>query len=95
VTDFEAPTVPTNLRLSSETQDNEIWLDWDQSTDNSDPQSLIMYEFFLNGVLADRAMGSGEGLVYCQGVGPTTIRMRAVDTSGNASAFGNEITHTC
>jgi chitodextrinase len=91
VTDAEPPTVPTNLRLSSESSVPEIWLDWDQSTDDTDPQSQIMYEVFLNGALADRTIGYGETVTYCQGEGPNTIAIRAVDTSGNASALGNEI----
>jgi hypothetical protein len=92
VTDFEPPTAPTNLRLSPESGAPEIWLDWDQSTDNSDPQSLILYDVYLNGVFHEHsAVGYGETITYCQGEGPNTITMRAVDSSGNASGFSNEI----
>ena len=94
VTDRMPPSVPQNLRLSMESSIPEIWLDWDQSTDDTDPQSLIMYEVFLNGVLDElgTTIGSGDTVTYCQGAGPNTITVRAVDTSGNASAFSNEIT---
>jgi len=94
VTDRTPPSVPQNLRLSSESSVPEIWLDWDQSSDNTDPQSLIMYEVFLNGVLdtLGTTIGYGDTITYCQGEGPNTIAVRAVDTSGNASAFSNEIT---
>jgi hypothetical protein len=92
VTDFEPPTAPTNLRLSSESSPPEIWLDWDQSTDNSDPQSQILYDVYVNGVFSEHAaIGYGETITYCQGEGQNTITMRAVDTSGNASGFSNAI----
>jgi hypothetical protein len=96
-TDFEPPSAPTNLRLSPESSQGENWLDWDQSTDNVDPQSQIEYEFFLNGHhLGDFEIGTGEGIAYCRSeVGPTTIAVRAVDTSGNASGLSNEIVVDC
>jgi hypothetical protein len=94
VTERNSPTVPQNLRLSSESSVPEIWLDWDASTDDTDPQSLILYEVFINGVLDQlgTTIGAPETVTYCQGSGVNTIAIRAVDTSGNASAFGNEIT---
>jgi hypothetical protein len=94
VTERNPPTVPQNLRLSFESSIPEIWLDWDASTDDTDPQSLILYEVFINGVLNQlgTTIGAPETVAYCQGSGLNTIKIRAVDTSGNASAFGNEIT---
>jgi chitodextrinase len=94
VTDRTPPSVPQNLRLSMESSIPEIWLDWDQSTDDTDPPSLIMYEVFLNGVLDQlgTTIGSGDTITYCQGAGPNAITVRAVDTSGNASGFSNAIT---
>ena len=91
VTDTVAPTAPTNLRLSSESAVPEIWLDWDQSTDDTDPQSQIMYDVYLNGVPEHAAIGYGDTIVYCRGEGPNTIVVRAVDTSGNTSAPSNQI----
>lgn len=91
VTDTVPPTAPTNLRLSSESSAPEIWLDWDQSTDDTDPQSQILYDVYLNGEPEHAAVGYGETVVYCRGEGPNTIAIRAVDTSGNASVFSNEI----
>jgi chitodextrinase len=90
-TDNVPPTAPTNLRLSSESAVPEIWLDWDQSTDDTDPQSQIMYDVYLNGVPEHAAIGYGETIVYCRGEGPNTIAIRAIDSSGNASAFSNQI----
>lgn len=93
VTETNPPTVPQNLRLSFQSSVPEIWLDWDASTDDTDPQSLIMYEVFINGVLDQlgTTIGAPETVTYCQGSGVNTIKIRAVDTSGNVSAFGNEI----
>jgi chitodextrinase len=95
VTDTVPPTVPTNLRLSSETAPPEIWLDWDQSTDDTDPQSQIMYDVFINGQLDHAAIGYGETVTYCVAEGPNTIVLRAVDTSGNVSAPSNEVLVNC
>jgi len=94
VTERNPPSVPQNLRLSSESSAPEIWLDWDASTDDTDPQSLILYEVFLNGVLDEigTTIGAPETIAYCRDEGMTAIKIRAVDTSGNASAFSNEIT---
>ena len=62
-------------------------------TDDTDPQALILYEVFINGVLDQlgTTIGAPETVTYCQGSGTNTIMIRAVDTSGNASAFGNQI----
>jgi chitodextrinase len=95
VTDTQPPTVPQNLRLSPESSAPEIWLDWDQSTDDVDPQSQILYDVYLNGVLDHAALGRGDTITYCPGVGPTAIVVRAVDSSGNASGPSNQIIFDC
>jgi hypothetical protein len=81
--------------LSSESAAPEIWLDWDQSTDNSDPQLQIGYQVYLNGQLDHVTFGTGETITYCPGTGATTIQANAVDTSGNASAPSNQILFDC
>jgi chitinase len=94
-TDTVPPTPPTNL--SGSTLDNEIHMNWGLSTDNADPQSQILYEFYLNGVAnrGDVLFGS-SGLVYCrEASGLTTVVARAVDSSGNRSAPSNEIVVQC
>ena len=94
-TDTVPPTAPTNL--SGDTLDNEIHMNWGLSTDNADPQSQILYEFYLNGVAnrGDVLFGS-SGLVYCrEASGFTTVVARAVDSSGNRSAPSNEIIVQC
>jgi hypothetical protein len=52
-----------------------------------------MYEVFIDGVLdkLGTTIGAAETVTYCQRSGPNTIAVRAVDTSGNASGFSNEI----
>jgi chitodextrinase len=91
--DTEAPTSPTNLRHVSEHGDCEVVLAWDQSTDNMDPQNAIEYEFYLNGVLNDLAIGIGQMLTYgLRGAESSTFTLRAVDRSGNTSPPGNELT---
>ena len=95
VTDTTPPTAPTNLRLSSETSAPEIWLDWDPSTDDTDPQSLILYDVYINGVPEHAALGAGETIVYCRDTGPNTITVQAIDSSGNASGHSNEIVFDC
>lgn len=95
VDDTVPPSAPTDLALHFRTNQEEIWLEWTQSTDNVDPQSEILYEVYLNGVRRDWAAG-GSTVVYCnpQGV-PNTVALRAVDTDGNASGFSNEVIGPC
>jgi chitodextrinase len=97
VIDTVAPSAPKNLRLSSESSPPEAWLDWDESTDDSDPQSQILYEVYVNGELAGESttIGYGSTLAYCRTDGVDRIVARAIDTSGNASAFSNEILFDC
>ncbi len=96
VTELVPPTPPTNLRLSPESSAPEAWLNWEQSTDNADPQSLLLYEVYLNGVRNDDGVvGYGSTITYCRDVGTTEIVLRAVDTSGNRSAPSNAILFDC
>ena len=92
VTERNPPTVPQNLRLSFQSRARDL-ARLDASSDDTDPQSLILYEVFINGVLDQlgTTIGAPETVTY-SGSGVNTIAIRAVDTSGNASAFGNEIT---
>jgi chitodextrinase len=94
-TDTTPPTAPTNL--SGVMVENEIHLTWTESTDDTDPQSAILYEFYLNGGMhpVDRHFGS-SGLAYCvEASGFTTVVARAVDSSGNRSGPSNEIVVQC
>jgi hypothetical protein len=82
--DATAPTMPANLRQDHYDGDPEINLYWTQSVDDNDPQSVIRYDVYVNGVLDDIQVGTGHSLVY--GVdGTNTITIVAVDTAGNES----------
>jgi chitodextrinase len=94
--DAVPPTAPTNLRLSSETIFPEIWLDWNQSTDNLDPQSQLVYDVYINGVFDHTTFGRGDTATYClvEG-GSNEIVVRARDTSGNVSGPSNTLRFEC
>lgn len=82
--DTTPPTMPANLRQDHWAGDPEVYLSWDQSTDDLDPQWIIRYDVYVNGVLDDVRVGSGRTSVYVvQGV--NTITLVAVDTAGNES----------
>jgi hypothetical protein len=93
-----APTAPTNLRLAPASEAPEAWLEWDQSADDTDPQSQILYEVYVNGRFADESwdIGRGETLTYCRDFGTlNSIVLHAVDTSGNRSGPSNTIFFQC
>ena len=94
-TDTTPPSAPTNLAGGE--IENEIHMTWTQSTDDRDPQSEILYEFYLNGVMhPDDDLFGGSGLVYCRGAsGFTTVVAKAVDSSGNRSGPSNQIVVQC
>jgi chitodextrinase len=95
VTDTQPPSAPTNLRVSSSSYPPDIVLLWDQSTDDTDAQSEIRYEVFLNGVSGGTVIGVGRAFFSCLEVGPTAIVMKAFDTSGNESGPSNTTTFDC
>ena len=94
-TDTQPPTAPANLRVLSSSYPPDIVLAWDQSTDNTDPQSQIRYQVFLNGVSGGNVIGVGRAFFSCLAVGQTEIVMKAFDTSGNASGPSNTTTFDC
>lgn len=82
--DVTPPTAPANL-AEDHWGDGKIALRWDPSADDLDPQSILRYDVYVNGVLSDIAVGRTRSIVY--GVdGLNTIAVVAVDTAGNASA---------
>lgn len=100
VTETVPPSAPTNLTLGPESTSPEAWLSWTPSTDDTDPQALILYEIYFDGVrnpINDGAVGYPAAVAYCgaEASGPTTIVVRAVDTSGNRSGPSNEISFDC
>jgi chitodextrinase len=84
--DVTPPTTPANLR-EDHFGDGEIHLRWDASTDDLDPQSLIRYNVYVNGILSDFPVGLTRSIVYATSAdGIETITIIAVDTAGNESA---------
>jgi hypothetical protein len=85
--DTTAPTTPANLRTNGMVfQDGEIWLFWDQSTDNLDPHSVLRYDVYLNGVLDHSLAGQGRTILYGTVGIVNTLEVVAVDTAGNESS---------
>jgi len=85
-TDTTPPTTPGNLRDNGMSfEDGETWLFWDQSTDNVDPQSVIRYDVYVNGVFDHSLMGYGNTVVYGNAGVENTYQVIAVDSAGNQS----------
>ena len=61
-------------------------LDWDESTDDFDPQWLIEYEVYVNGVYDhSTSLRYTRTIVYGTQNGLNTFSVIAVDTVGNKS----------
>lgn len=85
--DTTPPTTPGNLRDHGMAfQDGETWLFWDQSTDNLDPQSVIRYDVYANGVLDHSLVAGSMTVLYGNPNVPNTYQVIAVDTAANQSA---------
>lgn len=84
--DITPPTPPTNVTGGGVGDGSgEIHLTWNQSTDDLDPQWVIQYNVYVNGLLSDVVIGSGHSIVYGN-LGPNMLAVEAVDTAGNTSA---------
>ncbi|MBB5788303.1 fibronectin type III domain-containing protein [Jiangella mangrovi] len=94
-TDVTPPTAPAALagRIVRYTCDNAS-LTWTPSTDDREAAAGIDYEVFGNGRLISVARGAGAATVWLPDLGANRLTVRAVDGSGNASAFSNTITLT-
>jgi len=93
--DTVPPTAPTNLHLVSDNGGGEFYVGWTQSTDDVDPQHLIEYEIYVNGVLSALPVSAGvdQDFVYAQPECVNTVVVKAVDRTGNTSAPSNELRH--
>ena len=83
--DTTPPTTPANFTGMS-FQDGETWLSWDQSTDNVDPQSIIRYDLYVNGVFDQSILGYDQAVTYANGGVENDFILIAVDSAGNQSA---------
>jgi chitodextrinase len=92
--DVTPPSAPTNVRIVEDQGCAEIWLGWTQATDDTDPQSAIEYEIYVNGVLSPLPVGAGidRDFVYGTNHGDNTFTVKAVDRAGNTSEASNAVT---
>jgi chitinase len=93
-TDTVPPSAPTNLRIEFDQGCAEVWLAWDQSTDDVDAQWAIEYEVYVNGVLSPLAVEAGVGRSFAYGTnqGLNSFVVKAVDRTGNTSSPSNVAT---
>jgi chitodextrinase len=83
--DTTAPTAVTGLTTNGMVFDNEIWLFWDASTDDHDPQAYIRYDVYDNGILVSSMAGFTRTIFYGTAGVLNEISVFAVDTAGNTS----------
>jgi chitin-binding protein len=82
--DVTPPTTPTNLHAWEFCE--EIHLFWTQSTDDFDPQAVIRYDVYVDGVFSDVLFGSGGPSMNYGDPGETNVfEVFAIDTAGNVS----------
>ena len=94
--DVTPPSTPTNLTGFQPADDfcGSNVLQWSASTDDSDPQSAIEYEVYLNGTLRQvTAPGLASAWIYTFS-GTNTWTVVAVDRAGNSSGMSNPATLT-
>jgi len=85
--DTTPPTMPGNLTDNGMSfPDGETWLFWEESTDNVDPQSVIRYDIYANGVLDHSLIGADSTILYGAPGVSNTFQVIAVDSAGNQSA---------
>jgi chitinase len=95
--DVTPPSAPTNVRITGGFGCPEFFVGWTQSTDDTDPQHLIEYEIYVNGVLSPLPVSAGvdEDFVYATDSGANTFTVKAVDQAGNTSEASNGVTEFC
>ena len=91
--DTQPPSVPADLHLVQDGSCGEIWLGWTQATDETDPQSSVEYEIYVNDVLSPLPVSAGVDVdfVYGTAFGDNVFYIKAVDRSPNSSAPSNAI----
>ena len=83
--DTQPPSAPSNLYgWDAGDGAREINLFWTQSVDNQTPQSAIVYEVYMNGVL-DQTTSGDRAILYATQAGENTFTVIAVDNAGNRS----------
>jgi chitinase len=86
IDDTTPPTMPDNLTDNGMAfPDGETWLLWEESTDDVDPQSIIRYDVYANGVFNHSLVGFNRTILYGDPGYLNTFQVIAVDTAGNQS----------
>jgi chitodextrinase len=95
--DVTPPSAPTNVRIVGSFGCPEFFVGWTQSTDDTDAQSAIEYEIYVNGVLSPLPVSAGvdEDFVYATASGANAFTVKAVDRAGNTSQASNAVTEVC
>ena len=95
--DVNPPSAPTNVHTTGGFGCPEFFVGWTQSTDDTDPQHLIEYEIYVNGVLSPLPVSAGvdEDFVYATDSGANTFTVKAVDQAGNTSEASSGVTEFC
>jgi chitodextrinase len=95
--DVTPPSAPTNVHIVGSNGCPEFFVGWTESTDDSDPQGLIEYEIYVNGVLSPLPVSAGidQDFVYATAGGANTFTVKAVDQTGNTSVASNGVTEFC
>jgi hypothetical protein len=95
--DFTPPSAPTNVHITGSFGCPEFFVGWTQSTDDTDPQSAIEYEIYVNGIISPLQVSAGvsEDFVYATASGANVFTVKAVDRAGNTSDASNAVTEIC
>ena len=85
ITDFLAPSAPTNVRGRDDGGGCEAYISWDGSTD--DTTVPILYRLYANGVFANQTIGSTSSVAFDHSLeaGVTEFTVTATDGAGNVS----------
>ena len=91
--DVTPPSIPGNLHVVKLNGCSEVFLGWTQASDETDAQSTVEYEIYVNGVLSPLPVSAGvdTDFVYGTAFGDNIFTVKAVDRSGNTSSASNSI----
>jgi chitinase len=83
--DVTPPSAPVFNGQTGLLDATELWVFWDDSTDNVTPQNFIRYDLYLNGVFEGTAIDFNRLIVYLTPGIVNTLKLYATDEAGNRS----------
>jgi hypothetical protein len=86
--DVTPPTQPALVWADLYDGSTEIQVSWRASTDDVTPQTVILYEMYVNGVHENSAIGTTQTTGYGV-VGENIVTVVAIDEAGNRSVAGS------